>query len=81
MEENDTVTSEGGDNAMRTVTTFLDGERARRRSARRTWLGMVGLLAGVGLLHGLTLAGLLAPEGRDIIASTSAVGLGLISQL
>ena len=68
---------------MRTVTTFLDGERARRRSARRTWLGLVGLLAGVGLLHGLTLAGWLPPEGRDIIASTSAVGavgLGVLAQ-
>jgi hypothetical protein len=68
---------------MSSVNTFLAGEHARRRSARRTWVGMLGLLAGVGLLHGLTLAGWLPPEGRDIIASTGAVGavgLGVLSK-
>jgi hypothetical protein len=83
MEDIDLVTSHGGEIAMRTVTTFLDGERARRRKARRTWLGLVGLIAGVGLLHGLTLVGWLPPEGRDIIASTSAVGavgLGVLAK-
>jgi hypothetical protein len=45
---------------------------------------MVGLVAGVGLLHGLTLAGWLPPEGRDIIASTGAVGavgFGVLAKL
>jgi hypothetical protein len=74
-------TSEEGARAMRSVATFLDGERTRRRSARRTWLGLLGLLAGVGGLHALTLAGVLPPEGRDLIASASAVGLGLLAQL
>jgi hypothetical protein len=84
MEEDSALMSEGADSAMRTVTTFLAGERARRRSARRTWLGMVGLVVGVGLLHGLTLAGWLPPEGRDIIASTGAVGavgFGVLAKL
>jgi hypothetical protein len=67
--------------AMRTVATFLDSERARRRSAKRTWIGLLGLVAGIAALHGLTVAGLLPPEGRDLIASASAVGLGLIAQL
>jgi hypothetical protein len=83
MEEENTVRSDGGESAMSSVNTFLAGEQARRRNARRTWLGMLGLLAGVGLLHGLTLAGWLPPEGRDIIASTGAVGavgLGVLSK-
>jgi hypothetical protein len=69
------------DSAMRSVATFLDSERARRKSARRTWFGLLGLLVGVGALHGMTLAGWLPPEGRDVIASASAVGLGLLAQL
>jgi hypothetical protein len=73
--------SEQGANAMRSVATFLDGERKKRRSARRTWFGMLGLLVGVGVLHGLTVAGWLPPEGRDILASASAVGLGLVAEL
>jgi hypothetical protein len=75
--------SDGGEDPMRTVTTFLDGERARRRNAKRTWLGMLGLVVGVGVLHGLTLAGWLPPEGRDILASTGAVGavgLGVLAR-
>jgi hypothetical protein len=66
--------------AMRLVVTFLDRERAQRRSARRTWFGLLGLLAGVGALHAMTLAGWLPPEGRDVIASASAVGLGVLAQ-
>jgi hypothetical protein len=66
--------------AMRSVATFLDSERAKRRSARRTWFGLLGLLAGVGVLHAMTLAGWLPPEGRDLIASASAVGLGVLAQ-
>jgi hypothetical protein len=66
--------------AMRSVGTFLDSERAKRRSARRTWFGLLGLLAGVGVLHAMTLAGWLPPEGRDVIASASAVGLGVLAQ-
>jgi len=66
--------------AMRSVATFLDGERAKRRSARRTWFGLLALLAGVGVLHAMTLAGWLPPEGRDVIASASAVGLGVLAQ-
>jgi hypothetical protein len=83
MVEDPSATFDGGEGAMRTVTTFLDAERARRRAARRTWLGMVGLIVGVGVLHGLTLAGWLPPEGRDIIASTGAVGavgLGVLAK-
>ncbi|HEX3772748.1 MAG TPA: hypothetical protein VHV30_17835 [Polyangiaceae bacterium] len=87
MEEEVAVRSErdaiAGESAMRTVDTFLAGEQARRRSALRTWMGMLGLLAGVGVLHGLTLAGWLPPEGRDILASTGAVGavgLGVLSK-
>ncbi len=72
--------SDDGENAMRSVATFLDRERAQRRSARRTWIGLLGLLAGVGVLHGMTLAGWLAPVGRDVIASASAVGLGILAQ-
>lgn len=67
-------------NAMRSVATFLDSERAKRRRARRTWFGLLGLLAGVGFLHAMTLAGWLPPEGRDVIASASAVGLGVLAQ-
>jgi hypothetical protein len=77
----DDEVSDPGASAMRTVTTFLDAERARRKSARRTWIGLLGLIAGVGLLHGLTLAGVLPAEGRDILASAGAVGLGLVAQL
>lgn len=66
--------------AMRSVATFLDSERAKRRNARRTWLGLLGLLAGVGVLHAMTVAGWLPPEGRDVIASASAVGLGILAQ-
>lgn len=66
--------------AMRSVATFLDRERAKRRSVRRTWIGLLGLLAGVGVLHAMTLAGWLPPEGRDVIASASAVGLGVLAQ-
>lgn len=66
--------------AMRSVATFLDRERAQRRSARRTWFGLLGLLAGVGALHAMTVAGWLPPEGRDVIASASAVGLGVLAQ-
>jgi hypothetical protein len=83
MEEEVIATSEEGETAMHSVTTFLAGERARRRTARRTWLGMLGLVVGVGVLHGLTLAGWLPPEGRDIIASTGAVGavgLGVLAR-
>ncbi len=67
--------------AMRSVATFLDSERAKRRSAKRTWVGLLGLLAGVGVLHGMTLAGVLPPEGRDVLVASSAVGLGVLSQL
>ncbi len=83
MEEEISVASDDGESAMRTVTSFLDGERARRRSARRTWFGMIALVVGVGVLHGLTLAGWLPPEGRDILASTGAVGavgLGVLAR-
>jgi hypothetical protein len=69
-----------GENAMRSVATFLDRERAQRRSARRTWIGLLGLLAAVGALHGMTLAGWLPPVGRDVIASAGAVGLGILAQ-
>lgn len=72
--------SEAEASAMRSVATFLDRERARRRSVRRTWVGLLGLLAGVGVLHAMTLAGWLPPEGRDVIASASAVGLGVLAQ-
>jgi hypothetical protein len=72
--------SNAEENAMRSVATFLDRERAKRRSARRTWIGMLSLLAGVGALHGMTLAGWLPPEGRDVIASASAVGIGFLAQ-
>jgi hypothetical protein len=72
--------SDAEERAMRSVATFLDGERAKRRSAGRTWIGLLGLLAGVGILHGMTLAGWLAPAGRDAIASASVVGLGLLAQ-
>jgi hypothetical protein len=75
------ASQDGAREAMRSVATFLDSERAKRRSAKRTWVGLLGLLVGIGALHGLTLAGLLPPEGRDLIASASAVGLGLLSQL
>ena len=75
------ASQDGAREAMHSVATFLDGERAKRRSAKRTWVGLLGLLAGIGALHGLTLAGILPPEGRDLIASASAVGLGLLSQL
>jgi hypothetical protein len=75
------ASQDGAREAMHSVATFLDGERAKRRSAKRTWVGLLGLLVGVGALHGLTLAGVLPPEGRDLIASASAVGLGLLSQL
>jgi hypothetical protein len=81
MEEDLSAVPDGGESAMRSVTTFLDRERARRRSARRTWLGLLGLLGVVGLLHGLTVAGWIPPEGRDILASASAVGFGLLAQL
>ena len=37
--------SEAEASAMRSVATFLDRERAQRRSARRTWFGLLGLLA------------------------------------
>ncbi len=76
----DEEVSDDGASAMRSVATFLDRERAQRRSARRTWFGLLGLLAGVGVLHGMTLAGWLPPAGRDVIASASAVGLGLLAQ-
>jgi hypothetical protein len=72
--------SESPEGAMQKVTTFLDGERARRRSARRTWLGLLGLLAAVGALHGMTVAGWLSAEGRDLIASAGAVGFGILAQ-
>jgi hypothetical protein len=74
-------TSETGEGAMRSVATFLDRERARQKSARRTWIGLIGLVAGIGVLHALTVVGWLPPEGRDVIASASAVGLGLLAQL
>jgi len=67
-------------NAMRSVATFLASERSKRRSARRTWVGLLGLLAGVGVLHAMTVAGWLPPEGRDVIASASAVGFGVLAQ-
>jgi hypothetical protein len=76
----DEEVSDDGASAMRSVARFLDRERAQRRSARRTWFGLLGLLAGVGVLHGLTLAGWLPPAGRDVIASASAVGLGILAQ-
>jgi hypothetical protein len=72
--------SEAEANAMRSVATFLDRERAKRRSVRRTWIGLLGLLVGVGALHAMTIAGWLPPEGRDVIASASAVGLGVLAQ-
>jgi hypothetical protein len=81
MDEEVLDTSDDGVSAMRSVATFLDREHSRRRSARRTWFGILGLVAGIGVLHGLTLAGVLPPEGRDVIASASAVGLGLLAQL
>jgi hypothetical protein len=65
--------------AMRSVATFLDSERAKRRTARRTWVGLLGLLAGVGVLHAMTAAGWLPPEGREVITA-SAVGLGVLAQ-
>ena len=68
------------ESAMRSVATFLDRERSRRRSARRTWFGLLGLIVGVGALHAMTVAGWLPPEGRDVIASASAVGLGVLAQ-
>jgi hypothetical protein len=83
MEDEISAASDESESAMRTVTSFLDGERARRRTARRTWFGMLGLVVGVGVLHGLTLAGWLPPEGRDILASTGAVGavgLGVLAR-
>jgi hypothetical protein len=76
----DEAVSEAEEKAMRSVATFLDRERARRRSARRTWFGLLGLLAGVGVLHAMTVAGWLPPEGRDVIVSASAVGLGVLAQ-
>ena len=72
--------SEAEASAMRSVATFLDRERAKRRSVRRTWIGLLGLLVGVGVLHAMTIAGWLPPEGRDVIASASAVGLGVLAQ-
>jgi hypothetical protein len=75
--------SDAEGNAMRSVATFLDRERANRRSARRTWYSLLGLLVGVGALHAMTLAGWLPPEGRDVIASASAVGavgFGVLAQ-
>jgi hypothetical protein len=72
--------SEAEANAMRSVATFLDRERANRRSVRRTWIGLLGLLVGVGVLHAMTVAGWLPPEGRDVIASASALGLGVLAQ-
>lgn len=76
----DEEVSEAEANAMRSVATFLDRERAKRRSVRRTWIGLLGLLVGVGVLHAMTIAGWLPPEGRDVIASASAVGLGVLAQ-
>ncbi len=79
----DEQTSDAEGNAMRSVATFLDRERANRQSARRTWYSLLGLLVGVGALHAMTLAGWLPPEGRDVIASASAVGavgLGVLAQ-
>ena len=76
----DEAVSEAEEKAMRSVATFLDRERARRRSSRRTWFGLLGLLAGVGVLHAMTVAGWLPPEGRDVIVSASAVGLGVLAQ-
>jgi hypothetical protein len=81
MDEQEATPSDADPKAMRKVATFLDRERSRRRHARRTWFGLLGLIAGVGMLHTLTLAGVLPPEGRDIIASASAVGLGIVAQL
>ena len=72
--------SSEAESAMRSVATFLDRERSRRRSARRTWFGLLGLIVGVGALHAMTVAGWLPPEGRDVIASASAVGLGVLAQ-
>jgi hypothetical protein len=79
----DEEVSEAEASAMRSVATFLDRERANRRSARRTWYSLLGLVVGVGALHAMTLAGWLPPEGRDVIASASAVGavgLGVLAQ-
>jgi fatty acid desaturase len=81
VDEEVSETSETGEGAMRSVATFLDRESARRKSARRTWFGLLALVAGVGALHAMTVLGWLPPEGRDIIASASAVGLGLLAQL
>jgi hypothetical protein len=67
--------------AMRSVATFLDRERAKRRSARRTWIGFLGLLVGAGVLHAMTVAGWLPPEGRNVIVSASAASLGVLAQL
>jgi len=69
------------DQAMQSVTMFLDAERARQKSARRTWVGMFALVAEVGFLHAMTMAGVLPAEGRDLLAASGAVGLGLVSQL
>jgi hypothetical protein len=79
MDENE---SDQEARAMRSVATFLDSEREKRRTVRRTWIALVGLVAGAGLLHGLTAAGQLPPEGREVVmASAGAVGLGLIARL